>query len=229
MGCGDSAFKSRIWFAVRSKRSVKRTIETLAVRPTHTTMAQVPLEISGYFVLPLNLPPQRSFPTPGTHYLYLRPHEPKLPTEDAPRSLFLVNVPFDATELHMRHLFGTQLGGGRVERVDFEGARSKSKPAVAPPVQTKRGKKRKRAEIQSMDEVEGAELPEGWDRELHNPGSTAVVVFVDRASMEASLRAAKKAAKGGKEIVWGQGVEEKLPRLGSERKFWKHWCFEAKY
>lgn len=185
----------------------------------HKTMAQIPLEISGYFVLPLTLPPQRSFSTPATHYLYLRPHEPKIPTEDTPRSLFLVNVPIDATELHMRHLFGTQLGGGRVERVDFEGARSKSKPAVASPVQTRKGKKRKRAEIQSMDEVEGADLPEVWDRELHRSGGTAVVVFVDRTSMEASLKAAKKAAKGGKEIVWGQGVEEKLPRLGSEREY----------
>lgn len=182
-------------------------------------MAQTPLQISGYSVLPLALPVQRSFPTPATHYLYLRPHEPKIPTADTPRSLFLVNVPFDATEIHMRHLFGPQLGGGRVERVDFEGARSKSKPAVAPAVQTKKGKKRKRAEIQSMEEVEGAELPEVWDRELHRSGSTAVVLFVDRASMKASFKAAKKAAKGGKEIVWGQGVEEKVPRLGSERKF----------
>ena len=181
-------------------------------------MAKIPLEISGYFVLPLALPVPRSFPVPATHYLYLHPHEPKIPTAETPRSLFLVNVPFDATELHMRHLFGTQLGGGRVERVDFEGARSKSRPAVAPPVPTKRGKKRKRAEIQSMDEVEGAELPEVWDRELHRSGSTAVVVFVDRVSMEASLKAAKRAAKGGKEIVWGEGVEEKLPKLGSERR-----------
>ncbi len=181
-------------------------------------MAQIPLEISGYLILPLALPIQRSFPTPATHYLYLRPHEPKIPTEDTPRSVFLVNVPFDATELHLRHLFGTQLGGSRVERVDFEGARSRSKPAVAPPVQTKKGKKRKRVEIQSMDDVEGADLPEVWDRQLHHSGSTAVMVFVDRASMEASLKAAKKAAKGKKEIVWGQGIEDKIPKLGSERK-----------
>ena len=190
-------------------------------------MAEIPLEISGYFVLPLALPVQRSFPTPATHYLYLRPHEPKIPTEDTPRSLFLVNVPFDATEIHFRHLFGTQLDGGRVERVDFEGARSKSKPAVAPPGPTKKGKKRKRAEIQSMDEVEGAELPKVWDRELHHSGGTAVVVFVDRVSMDASLKAAKKAAKGGKKIVWGEGVEEKVPKLGSERKSGMCQCFKG--
>ena len=120
----------------------------------------------------------------------------------------------------MRHLFGSQLGGGRVERVEFEGSRSVSKPVVAPPVQAKKGKKRKRTETQSMEQVEGAQLPAGWDRELHQSGSTAVVVFVDRASMEASLKAAKKTAREGKEIIWGEGVEEKVPKLGSERKSW---------
>lgn len=186
------------------------------------TMSKVPLQMADYIILPLALPPQRSFPTPATHYLYLRPHEPKISTPDTPRSLFLVNVPFDATESHMRHLFASQLGAGRVDRVEFEGARRQSKPVVTPSLQNKKGKKRKRSEIESMDQVEGIELPAVWDRELHASGSTAVVVFVDRTSMEASLKAAKKAAKEEKRIGWGQGVEGKLPSLGSARMFCWH-------
>ncbi|KAI9870837.1 MAG: Ribosomal RNA-processing protein 7 [Pleopsidium flavum] len=185
-------------------------------------MAKVPLRISDYLILPLALRPQPSFPTPATHYLYLRPHEPKIPTPDTPRSLFLVNVPFDATEIHIRHLFATQLGGGRVERVEFEDSRSHSKPAVAPSVQTKKGRKRKRTEVESMDQVEGAELPAVWDRELHHSGSTAVAVFVDRASMEASLKALKKTAKERRKIDWGEGIEDKVPSLGSARYFNHH-------
>ncbi len=117
----------------------------------------------------------------------------------------------------MRHLFGTQLGGGRVERVDFEGSLNKSKPAITPPGLLMKGKKRKRSVIESMDQVEGAELPAVWDRELHPSGSTAVVVFVDRPSMETSLKAVRKAARKGTEIIWGEGVEDKLPKLGSAR------------
>jgi len=185
-------------------------------------MVKAPLQISDYLILPLALPPQRSFPTPATHYLYLHPHEPKVPTPDTPRSLFLVNVPFDATEQHMRHLFATQLGAGRAERVDFEGARRQSIPAVTLSNQSKKGRKRKRTEVESMDQVEGAELPAVWDRELHQGGSTAVVVFVDRASMEASLKAVKNVAREGRKIVWGQDIEEKAPSLGSARMFCRH-------
>ncbi|KAI9817268.1 MAG: Ribosomal RNA-processing protein 7 [Pycnora praestabilis] len=195
-------------------------------------MAQVeaPLEISSYLILPLSLPPLPSFPTPATHYLYLHIHEPKLPTPSSTRSVFLVNVPFDSTEIYIRHLFANQLGlgGGKVESVEFEGAKSALTPAASTSARNEKtsdskinGKKRKRPTISIEDEEKELEslapLPSTWDRELHHSGSTAVVIFVDRASAEAALKAVRRLRKSKKTITWGEGVEGKLPRLGSER------------
>ncbi|KAL2864899.1 putative ribosomal small subunit assembly protein [Aspergillus lucknowensis] len=182
------------------------------------------LEISGYIVLPLQLPSTPSFPTPATHYLYLRPHEPRIPDPDTPRSLFLVNIPIDTTETHLRHLFSTQLSSGRIERVDFESVRTGKKSdaakiALLQGTNIAKGKKRKRV---TADELEGRldefSLPSTWDRQLHRSGSHAVVVFVDKASMEASLKAARKAARKSSAIIWGDGIDEsRLPRLGLQR------------
>ena len=54
------------------------------------------------------------------HYLYLQPHAPRLPHRNASRSLYAVNLPVDATQLGIRTLFAEQLGGMRVERVEFD-------------------------------------------------------------------------------------------------------------
>ena len=185
----------------------------------------VPSSIGGFTVLPLSLPPLPSFATPATHYLYVAPHEPKIPTPTAARSLFLVNVPFDATEAHIKHLFSSQLAlsHGRIEDVRFEADKKREKyvsgVVVQPAVQSKRGKKRKRAsEDIPIDEEEGTALPSVWDRRLQRNGGTAVVLFIDRASMETALKEVKKKHKAGNDIVWGDGVEEKLPKLGSASK-----------
>jgi ribosomal RNA-processing protein 7 len=184
----------------------------------------VPLSMGGYTVLPLALPILPSFPQPATHYLYLRAHSSKIPDPNENRTLFVVNVPFDATEEHFRSLF-TEMGGGRVESVNFEGAKVK-KPLLPPVPQLPGmvGKKRKR-DIwdDGLDEVE--ELPKTWDRELHKSGSNATVLFVDRASMESALKGAKKwavkAQKGDvkRYLLWGDGVSEKVPPLGSARTY----------
>ncbi|KKK27200.1 hypothetical protein ARAM_004927 [Aspergillus rambellii] len=184
-------------------------------------------EIAGYTILPLQLPATPSFPTPATHYLYLRPHEPRIPDPDSTRSLFLVNIPIDTTETHLRHLFGTQLGAGRVERVDFESIRSSKKQAtpLAAATSTRASRKRKRVTADELEErLENAGLPETWDRGLQHSGAHAVVVFVDRASMESSLKAVRRATKQQQQqtttttkkkksgatgsIVWGEGVDE---------------------
>lgn len=207
-------------------------------------------EISGYTVLPLRLPAvlPSSFPEPATHYLYLRPHEPRTPNPDAARSLFLVNVPIDTTELHLRHLFSSQLAAGRVESVQFEGV-FKSQTATSSSNTTttatttisaaqpqQQNKKRKRQEITSQElenQLRNVKFPSTWDRELHASGSHAIVTFVDKPAMEASLKAAKKAAKkGGKGaegtvIIWGEGIEDRLPSLGSSR-YRKH-CTKLRY
>ena len=181
-----------------------------------------PLQIPGYTTLPLSLPPLPSLPVPATHYIYLAPHQPRIPTATDQRSLFLVNIPFDSTELHIRHLLSLQLGlpNGRIEEILLEGGRRKFSTvenlAIARPETEKRGKKRKRgAQGGSIEELEDAVLPSTWDRELQSNGRTCVVVFVDRPSMEACLKAVKKLRKEQRGPIWGDGLDGKLPSLGS--------------
>ena len=186
--------------------------------PTST----VPLQIAGYNVFPLSLPPLPSFPETATHYLYLATHQPKIPTPTASRSLFLVNIPFDSTDIHIKHLLSTQIGlpAGRIEDVQFEGQRRKGRDMeeVSAPTatQNKKSKKRKRGIGGSnMDDMEGAALPSVWDRDLQTNGLTAVVLFVDRASMDAALKAVRSTRKERREPVWGEGLDDKVPALGS--------------
>lgn len=175
--------------------------------------------VNEFLVLPLRFPPQPSFPQDATHYLYLRANNPKVPTDNTPRELFLVNVPVDATEYHIRSLFADQLGGARIENVSFEGARV-GKGIIAPVAPMKQNKKRKRDDAGDEDdqsEIEVGLLPRIWDRELHRSGGTAIATFVDKASADLALREAKRAIKSKEDIVWGAGVEDKVPPLGSAR------------
>ena len=181
----------------------------------------VPTNIAGYHVLPLRLPPLPAWPKPATHYLYLIPHDPKIPTASAARSIFAVNVPFDATDTHMKHLFSTQLdlSHGRIEDVQFaprKGRELNDEPPMPPAPTEKGGKKRKRlSDAGAIEEIEGTALPPIWDRDLQSNGGTAIVVFVDRASMDAALKAVRKALKNQREIVWGEGIGDAVPDLGS--------------
>ena len=181
-----------------------------------TTIPSIP----GYTILPLSLPPLTSFPLPATHYLYIAPHEPKLPTPNAARSLFLINVPFDATEAHLKHLFSTQLGlsHGRIEDVQFAADKRqvRSSEASSSTTSDRRGKKRKRPQhVGPTEEIDAVGLPQIWDRSLQINGGTAVIVFVDRPSMDAAFRAAKRARKENKGITWEAGFDHPPPELGS--------------
>lgn len=179
------------------------------------TQAPLPV-ISSYHVLPIALPSLPSHPTSGTHYLYLHPHEPRLPTAETPRSLFLVNIPVSATEAHLKKLFASAelgLGAGKVERVDILGGSvirkhlgSSSGGATAKDAADKMGsRKRKRGgksqqnssemleELQA--EMDSVALPSTWDREVNVSGAHAVVVFVDRTSLEVCLKGVGKYTK----------------------------------
>ena len=187
-----------------------------------SSTAKIPLQVAGYTVFPLSLLPLPSFPQAATHYLYLAPHQPKIPTPTASRSLFLVNIPFDSTEVHIKHLFSTQIGlpAGRIEDVQFEGQRRKTigmdEASGLESSQHKKSKKRKRGNFRgTFEDMEGAALPPVWDRDLQTNGLTAVVLFVDRASMDAAFRAVKSMRKERREPVWGEGLEGKVPALGS--------------
>jgi ribosomal RNA-processing protein 7 len=185
-------------------------------------MKKATVEVAGYTTLPLQLPPTSTYPTPATHYLYIRPHEPRIPDPDSTRSLFIVNTPIDTTEVHLRHLFSTQLSAGRVERITFEDVPVK-KPGLAtatePNLSHRANKKRKRItadDLQStLDEITP---PSTWDRALHKSGAHAIVVFADRPSMESSLKAAAKAARKNTSLVWGEGIPtDRVPALGVQR------------
>ncbi|KAL8941185.1 MAG: hypothetical protein Q9211_001924 [Gyalolechia sp. 1 TL-2023] len=184
----------------------------------------IPFEICGYRILPISLPPLPSYQVSTTHYLYLRPHEPKLPTQTAARSLFLVNVPIDSTEIHIKSLFSIQLGlpQGRIEEVEFAGCKRKlerEEDAATKPSKGRKGNKRKRGpEAGDIEELEGTALPAIWDRELRKDGLTAVVVFVDRPSMNAAYKAVRRIQKTGEAPIWGEGLQGKIPALGSTHK-----------
>lgn len=181
--------------------------------------SKAPAQVQDFVALPLQFSAQPAFPKDTTHYLYLRPNAPRIPTDETPRELFLVNVPVDATISNLRQLFAEHLGGGRVEDVEFEDARV-GKGIKAPVVRSdgKKGKKRKRGSDAAGETQEGEEvglLPQSWDRELHRSGGTAVVRFIDQTSAQLALREAKKAAKSARRIPWAPAPTD--PELGEAR------------
>ncbi len=181
-------------------------------------MAKFARRVSGFVALPVQFKSSSAFSEPATHYIYLRPDEPKLPTIESTQSLFLVNIPITTTEQHLRHLFASQLSAGRVKRVDFSDSIGNSSIQGGSVQTAKNSKKRKRVTSSELElDLENATLPETWDRAIHPSGSHAVVVFVDRPSMEASLKAAQKAARLGTTIIWGEGIEDRVPPLGLKR------------
>ncbi|KAG0644058.1 ribosomal RNA-processing protein 7-domain-containing protein [Tuber brumale] len=159
-----------------------------------------PAQIPNFTIFPITLPATLLVGA-TTHYLYLRKHAPKQPTPHDPRSLFVVNVPIDATTAHFRALF-TGIGGGRVEKVIFARVRGAT-PAI--------GKRKRHCTDEDED---GGQV---WDTQLRNSGSTAVVVFVDKPSMDVAIKEARKFSK--KRVVWGDGISERvdIPALGIPR------------
>jgi ribosomal RNA-processing protein 7 len=179
-----------------------------------------------YTILPVSISPTPAYTKHTTHTLYLRPHTPKIPTENDERSLFVVNVPVDSTAAHLRALFASLIGAGRIEDVTFEHERTSAAPSREGAVVGRAGKKRKR-EVEDTEDGAGAELPQIWDRKLRRSGSTAVVILVDAKSVESALKSVRKLHKSLKKDkesswpVWGEGLEGKkndeVPKLGSAR------------
>ena len=176
-----------------------------------------------FVTLPISLPPQPAFPAEAEHSLYVAADEPKIPTSTTPRSLFLSNIPVDTTELHLKSLFSTQLGlpAGRVESIEFPHQRTAVHGHENANISTlsQGDKKRKRNSQSTAEKLQRAPpLPPTWDRHLHQTGSTAIVIFVDRASMEAALKATKAVSRSKKYPVWGDGIEDKVQPLGIASK-----------
>ena len=187
---------------------------------------RISTQIADFTVLPVTTNSLSPFPHPTIHYLYIRPQDPNIPHPDSLRSVLVANIPMDATALHFRELWADQLGGSRVEKVEFEEETKKVIAEAAANIGDqhgantgKAGRKRKRGRVDPDEEIENQTtlLPRLWDRELQKSGGHAVVVFVDKASADAAMKAVKKAARVQKSITWGLGLDEKLPRLGLER------------
>ncbi|KAI9735401.1 MAG: Ribosomal RNA-processing protein 7 [Claussenomyces sp. TS43310] len=192
---------------------------------------QMPATIAGYSILPISFPPTSAYPVQVTHYLYLRPHAPKVPTPKDDRSIFLVNVPVDSTAAHFRAIFATLVGAGRFENITFERDRKKDMTAASVPaveMKEKSGKKRKRAQADEnppLGSENAGQLPQVWDRALHGSGSSAVVIMVDAKSVEAVFKAVRKVQKSEEYPVWGvaaDGTPVDAPPLGSQRYLTHH-------
>jgi ribosomal RNA-processing protein 7 len=190
-------------------------------KPTPKTVAE-------FTILPLTLPTLSGLPEQykdAKHYIYVKPQATNIPTKSDERSLYIVNIPIDASESNIRALFAEQLGGSMVERVEFDApipAQPMHKRWKADKPQAageKRGKKRKRSEEEALVaegvvEDEDSALPRLWPGSLSKSGSGAVVVFVDKGSARGALREIQRAVKEGKSIVWKSGNVA----LGVERK-----------
>jgi len=187
-------------------------------------MSKLPSSFGEYAILPISIPPVPSFPVKATHCLYIKHHEPKIPTPSDARSLFLVNVPIDSTEAHFRAIFTSLIGAGRFESIIFENEKRTFTLTAVVDSSAKRDKnlKRKREREGKTTDSNIGQLPKVWDRDLHRSGSTAVAVMVDQKSVEAALKAIRKVHKSGAYPVWGAGVEEKVPKLGSQRYLTHH-------
>lgn len=200
----------------------------LSMAPEKSTKRKAPSTVADFTVLPVTLPSLSGLPenhSETQHYLYIKSHDPSAYTASAERSLFVANVPIDASEANVRALFAEQLGGARVESVEFDASiparplhkRWKQDKRGEDEEGEQRGKKRKRNDTEVVAEgvVEDEEsaLPALWGSEVRRSGSAAVVVFVDKRSARGALKEAQSAVKSGRTIEWKSGSG-----LGVERK-----------
>ncbi|KAM0526389.1 hypothetical protein ACHAPS_003842 [Verticillium nonalfalfae] len=185
----------------------------------HSNMATEETE-DGFTVFPIQMPAVPSCPITAIHEIRLRRNTPKIPTAIDGRSLFLKNIPVDASEAHFRAVFSHLVGPGRFESIAFEGERRRRlelNPASAAKISAL-VKKRKRDEQELEEharEEESALLPETWTRRIHKSGGSAIVLMADEKSVDQVLKAIGKTKKKNKMPVWGEGVASDTPELGA--------------
>lgn len=122
------------------------------------------------------------------------------------------NVPIDSSEDNLRSLF-KQIGGARVERVEFEdddepighGMLVKGEKWGE---EAAKGKKRKRRHEGDREIGEVHRLPDVWATKIHKSGSSAVVVFVDRATRDAVVKECGRLAKKKEAVEWRGSTED---------------------
>lgn len=196
----------------------------------------VPYEIADFIILPVEL--RTKILPPTTHYIYLKSYDPRTPTPDSTRSIFLVNIPVTTTEAHLRDLFRSQLGTSHIQHIYFadryglDPATTNSLIASTPSAQRTQpdkevaqttGKRKRQNEVSSeaiKQKLLEYGLPPTVPSELHQTGSTAILTFLDTTSRNQALKICRRAARAlhtGKKdaqiLVWSS----QLSKLGIER------------
>ena len=150
---------------------------------------------SGFTPIPV------TYSTKATHYIYARSHSVSKKNDALPvgRTLFLVNVPPDATERDLVQLFK---GAGTVERVVFnadstEGSvhfeEDESEEEEDEEVPVVEGEKpRKRRKISKEDVPKVTPLPTVSLRTLRKTGGSAHIVFLDSSSHDRAVDSLSK-------------------------------------
>ncbi|TQS31763.1 hypothetical protein Golomagni_07945, partial [Golovinomyces magnicellulatus] len=173
-----------------------------------------------FVILPIEIPAEPSFPQSAIHQVRIRRNAPKIPTANDSRSLFLKNIPTDSTEPHFRAVFTQLVGAGKFESITFDDESSTAlsfDPIRATKI-TDMARKRKRDEVEAEERQKldaAAILPQIWTRQLHRSSGTAVVLLADDKSVQLVLKAIAKVNKSKKYPVWGEGLPDDLPELGT--------------
>lgn len=187
--------------------------------------SQIPHSVSGFVALPIALPPAvlNGKSRNVEHYIYIKAYEPKIPDEESPRALLLLNIPTTATEAQIRHLLHTQIGGAHVQNVYFADTTSPNPGSSLiattaksqTPSTTSALGKRKRETIEDIQtRLSTCSLPSTSPSPIHTSGSSAIAVFLDRTSRDQTLKRVMAAAKTHTAIPWSAA---KQPPLGLVR------------
>ena len=147
--------------------------------------------IAGFAVLPLTCGPRDA---PVTHYLYLRRHEPhgSHPTLPPGRTLFIVNLPTDATRSVIRDVFRK---AGAVESIEFHNLADYSardaeeNDEEEQPHDTGRPSKKGPPKIHALPPLEPNGMP------FLGAASNAHLVFVDESSLDRAMELPNKMTK----------------------------------
>lgn len=207
------------------------------------TSSSTPRVINGFHVLPL------AYPNSAAHYLYLRADKSKavgsssssaLPSK---RTLFVVNLPPDATSRHLRHIFEkagriedvriNKRGFGAAEQAETveevgdddddeamlsdsgdEEEQEEQEMTTSQPQKTKKQLKREAASRPKIPELHA--LPHLNPRREHGflrTGSTAHVVFLEEGSVEKAL----SLAASSKPTKWTDPWEEIQRKVAASR------------
>jgi hypothetical protein len=152
----------------------------------------MPNNVACFTLLPIEFPASSVLTIPAKHYIYLKPYDPQIPDPNAFRSLLVANILVTAAEIAFQTSIrrATYCGANRTCRFQRLAQRVPGRPDA----QNRR--KWKRATVEDMQiELQARQLPVVWTRAFHPSGAHAVVVFVDRPSMGASLKAAKPSSR----------------------------------